>query len=212
VRAAAQVAPHLLAAARVEVVVDGQLAAADLHDLVGVDVGLEVDQLQLVRLGLQLVLGRVDRLDDAAGEPLRGLDDLLHALLERLEVLRGEGLLDVEVVVEAVADRRADAQLGLRELLLHGLGQHVRGGVPDDRATVLGVRGDRLDLDLGVRGPGQVPQLAAGVPDHDDRVRTLAGQAGLADRGARRSAGRHHHARGGLGGRRTRLRHGYSSK
>ena len=59
VRAAAQVAPAALAGLGVEVVVDGQLAAADLHHLGGVDVALDVDQLQLERLVGQLGLGLV---------------------------------------------------------------------------------------------------------------------------------------------------------
>jgi hypothetical protein len=205
VRAAAQVAPHLLAGARVEVVVDGQLAAADLHHLVGVHIRLEVHQLQLERLGRQLLLRGLDRVEPAPGEPLGALDDLLHALLERGQVLRGERLVDREVVVEAVADRRADAELGLRELLLHGLGQHVRRRVPDDRTAVVGVRGDRLHLGVRLGGPGQVTQATVDVADHDHRVRALAGQAGLADRGARRRAGRHHHVLGGFGGWRARL-------
>ena len=55
--------------------------------------------------------------DDPAGEPLAGLDDLAHALVEVGQVLRGERPGDVEVVVEAVPDRRSDAQLGVRERL-----------------------------------------------------------------------------------------------
>ena len=42
---------------------------------------------------------------------------------------------DVEVVVEAVGDRRSDAELGLGEHLLHRLGQHVGRRVPDDAAA-----------------------------------------------------------------------------
>ena len=131
---------------RVEVVVDGELGAADLHHLVELvaRAALEADQLELVRLvrelGARLVLG-----DDAAREALARLDDLLHPLLERREVVRGERALDVEVVVEAVADRRADAELGLGEQLLHRLGEHVRGRVPQHRAAVLGVDRDRLE-------------------------------------------------------------------
>ena len=61
---AAQVTPAALAALGVEVVVDGQLAAADLHHLGRVDVALDVDQLQLERLVGQLGLGLVQ-----CGEP-----------------------------------------------------------------------------------------------------------------------------------------------
>ena len=64
--------------------------------------------------------------DHAATEGLAILDDALHRLLDGLEVLGGEGLRDVEVVVEAVGDERADAQLGVRPQLLDGLG-HARG-------------------------------------------------------------------------------------
>src|SRR3978361_2150687 len=44
------------------------------------------------------------------GDPLPGPDDLGHLLLDGGEVLGGERPLRVEVVVEAVLDRRADAQ------------------------------------------------------------------------------------------------------
>ena len=168
VRAAAQVAPDPFAGVRVQVVVDGQLAGADLDALLGVGfgagVGLEVDQLELVRLGGELGLGVVDRVDHPAGEPLAGLDDLAHPLVEVGEVLRGERPRDVEVVVEAVLDRRADAELGVRERLLHGLRQHVGGGVPDHRPAVLGVGRDRLGLGVLVGGPGQVAQPAVAGP------------------------------------------------
>ena len=80
-------------------------------------------------------------IDDAARKPLRALDDLLHPLFEVGQILRGERPVDLEVVVEAVLDRRADAEFRVRELLLHGLGQHVRGRVPDHAAPVLGSAG-----------------------------------------------------------------------
>ena len=135
----------------------------------------------------ELGLGVVDRVDDPAGEPLTGLDDLAHPLVEVGQVLRGERPRDVEVVVEAVLDRRADAELGVRERLLHGLRQHVRGGVPDHRPAVLGVGRDRLGLGVLVRGPGQVAQPAVAVADDDDGLRTAGRQPGLPDGCARRS-------------------------
>ena len=52
--------------------------------------------------------------------------------------------------------------------LLHGLRQDVRGGVPDHRAAIGRVSGDRLDrVPVGQR-PGQVAELA--VDPGDDHV------------------------------------------
>ena len=73
------------------------------------------------------------------------VDDPLHRLLEGLEVLGVNGVLDVEVVVEAVADRRADAELGVGVHLLHGLRQHVRGRVAQHREPVRVLDAHRLD-------------------------------------------------------------------
>jgi len=172
VRAAAQIAPGALAGLAVEVVVDGELGAADLHhvaQVVGGRAALEADELELVglarELGAGLVLGH-----DAAVEALAALDDVLHALLERREVFGGERALDVEVVVEAVADRRADAELGLGEQLLHGLREHVRGRVPQHRAAVLGVDGDGLEDLAAGHDVGQVLELAVDAGDDDRAV------------------------------------------
>ncbi len=148
-----------LAGLRVDVVVDGQLWPADLDGLLGADVGpaaLEADQLELVRLGCQLGARLLVRHDPAA-EALRLLDDLAHALLDRLEVVGAERLGHVEVVVEAVLDRRADPELGVGVQLLHGLRQHVRGRVPQDREPV-----GRLGAD-GVHGVA-VAELTRQVP------------------------------------------------
>ncbi len=185
VRAAAQVLPDHLARARVQVVVDGELGPADLDALAQLEVqragsvALEPDELQLVRLGGELGAGLLVG-HHPAGEALALPDDLAHPGLDGLQVLGGERLGHVEVVVEAVVHRRPDAQLGLREQLLHGLGHDVRGGVPHDVAAVVAADVDRLhDVPVGHR-PGQVAQLAVD-PGGDD--------AGLgAEHGARRRA------------------------
>ena len=124
-RAPAEVAPNAFAGPGIEVVVGGQLVTSDLHD-VGV-AGLVVDQFQLEGFVGEVFPGLILRLVDAPVEQLAVLDDLAHALLQRGQVFRGERPRYVEVVVEAVGDRRADAQLGLGEQVLHRLGQHVRG-------------------------------------------------------------------------------------
>ncbi len=110
-RAPAQVLPAQFTGRRVKVVVDGQLGPADLDGLFGADIGsraLERDQLQLVGLARELVASLLVG-DDPAAEQLALLDDLAHLLLDRLQVIGAEWLGDVEVVVEAVLDRRADA-------------------------------------------------------------------------------------------------------
>ena len=122
------------------------------------DRALEPDELQLVGLGGKLGPGLLVG-HDPAGEALALLDDLAHPRLDGLQVIGGERLGHVEVVVEAVVDRRADAELGLREQLLHGLGHDVRGRVAQDVAAVVAGDVHRLhDVPVGQR-PGQVAQL-----------------------------------------------------
>ena len=188
-RSAAQVAPNPFAGTGIEVVVGGELVAADLHD-VGV-AGLVVDEFELVGLVGQLRARLVLGLVDPPVEQLPVLDDLAHPLFQRRQVLGRERLGHVEVVVEAVGDRRPDAQFGLREQVLDGLGQHVRGRMPDDAATLVGVGRHRDDLGVGVGHPAQVAQLAVGVAHHHDRVgRAPPRQPRLPDRGGRGSPGR----------------------
>ena len=186
VRAAAQVLPAHLAGGRVEVVVDGELGAADLDRLVvGCRPALEPDELELVRLAGQFRRRLAGR-DDPAREPLALLHDLAHPLLDRLQVIRGERVRHVEVVIEAVLDRGADAELR-GEQFLHRLGQHVRGGVPQDRQAVRAADADRRDdVAVGQR-VGEVPQLT-GDPGGDHG----AGLAGLVIAGShlQRLAGR----------------------
>ena len=112
-------------------------------------VGGEVlDELDLVVLALRLQV--VDGLLPGQGVGLDLevlLDDLLHLGLELLEVLGGEATVLVEIVVEAVVDGGSDGQLGVRIEPFDGLGQNVRGGVPDDRKDVLRL----LDTPVGIQ-------------------------------------------------------------
>jgi len=81
------------------------------------------DDLGLVDLAhaLEELHGLVARHDAPADlEVRRG--DFLHLGLELLEVLRGEGTFEGEVVVEPVLDDRADGDLGLRVDGLNRLG------------------------------------------------------------------------------------------
>ncbi len=130
---------------------------------------LEPDQLDLVRLVGQLD-ARVVVVGHPAGEPLVVLDDLAHPGLDLGEVVRGERNLDVEVVVEAVLDRRADPELGVRVEVLHGLGQHVGARVPQDVVPVVAVDRDALDLVAVGELVGEVLQRATNPSCHDVRL------------------------------------------
>ncbi len=66
-------------------------------------------------------------------EPLILGDHLRHLRLEGLEVLGREGFSDSEVVVEALLDRRAKADLGTGSELAHRSGEDMSGRVPKNR-------------------------------------------------------------------------------
>ena len=148
---AAEVLPDRLARLRVDVVVDRELTGTDLDRFVVVAAplavaggALQADELELVGLARELGTGLVVG-DDTTHESLARTDDPRHLLVERLQRLGRERLGDVEVVVEAVGDGRADAELGLGVDRLHGLGEHVGGGVPQDVQPIGRIDRDRLD-------------------------------------------------------------------
>ncbi|CAH0327572.1 hypothetical protein SRABI128_06239 [Microbacterium sp. Bi128] len=168
-RAAAQIAPDAVPALAVHVVVNGDVAGADLDvdALSGLGgVILPAQQFELVGLVLhrfaRLVLGH-----HAAHELLVLVDDLLHHLFELAEVFRGERFRDVEVEVEAVRDVGADAELGVGAQLLHGLGHDVGRGVAQDVEPVRGINGDGLDIGVLGKGLVQVLQLAVDAGHND---------------------------------------------
>src|SRR5829696_7456707 len=125
-----------------EIVVDGEFSGADLHrGGVTRSITLTVsswssrtlvcNQLELVRLVRQL-LARLFVRDGSPAESLALLDDLGHLALELSKIIRGERLCDVEVVIEAVGDRRPDAQFRVGMERLHRLSRNMGGGVPED--------------------------------------------------------------------------------
>ena len=161
VRASAQIAPAGRAGLGVDVVIDRELGPADLHDL---GTALAPDEAQLERLTREFAL-RLRVGDDASREPLAGLHDLLHPLLEALEVLGSEGPLDGEVVVEAVPHRRPDPELGIREGVLHRLRKDMSGGVTEDGEALGGIDAHGLDDIAITQCRGQVAQLAVDPSD-----------------------------------------------
>ena len=87
---------------------------------------------------------------DLLAAPLAALLQLaLDLVLDALEVVLVDRLRELEVVVEAVLDRRADRDLHARVEAPHGLGEQVRRRVAEDveRVRVVLVA-RREDLDL----------------------------------------------------------------
>ena len=91
-----------------------------------------VDDLELEPVAGEHLAGLLGR-ELVADERLRLRDDLAHARVDPLEVVLDEraAVGQLEVVVEAVLHRRADAERGAREQVEHGLGEHVGRGVAD---------------------------------------------------------------------------------
>ena len=146
-RARAHVEPVALA-------VDGDLLV--LRDLAD-PFGLEALAM------LAEIIGDPVAAPDLAGDLLVAVDDLAHALLDGGEIVRREGRVAGEVVIEAVLDRRAEGDLGAGIELLHRLGQHM-GAVVAQQLEGVGM-GARDDLDPGVlldgrrRDPSSVPSI-----------------------------------------------------
>ena len=111
-----------------------------------------VEDLDLV--GLAGGLGARPRLVERALDPderVVGRHARAHALLDRREVVRRQGARQLEVVVEAVSDRRADPELRAGEHVEHGLGHHVGGRVAHRVDRRMGARVEQLVRRAAVR-------------------------------------------------------------
>ena len=143
VRAAAEVDEVLLPVAGDPVVRD----APDDLDLQGVLLGVEDPD--------RLVLRHLEALDRV----VLG-DDPAHLRFDRRQVLRREGALRVEVVVVAVLDRRADADLDRRKEALDGVGRQVGRRVAIELEGLGRFRRDDRDRRVGLEARRQVHELA----------------------------------------------------
>ena len=107
---------------------DGRRARGGVTVLV-LTFGESVDEFELVRVVLEDVSPLVGR-DFADLERVLALDDGPHPVGDPVQVAVGRVHVEVEVVVEAVLDGRADGGLGLREPFHHRLRENVCEGVP----------------------------------------------------------------------------------
>ena len=124
--------------------------------------GNGVDQLDLVALALvaEHFFG-ARAIPDLLGERPVARDDLAHLLLDFREVVRREGLIAGEIVVEAVLDDRPDRHLRARPQFLHRLGEHMRGIVADELERTRIVAGDDLDVAGRAERIGKVAHRSA---------------------------------------------------
>ena len=83
---------------------------------------------------------------------------------------------ELEVVVEAVGDRRADRVLGAREQVGDGLGHHVRGGVAQHLPPVVGVGRDDRDVCVVLDRPVEVVPVVVD-PGRERRLRRAGGRS-----------------------------------
>ena len=79
-------------------------------------------------------------------EALPLLDNLLHTLLDALQVLGRERLLDVEVVVEAVLDGRTNGDFGLGAQPADGIVPSVLQVLPPQEASAEAVRVSPVEI------------------------------------------------------------------
>ena len=159
----------------------GQLQRLDRLRILQVRAAAEIGELAL-RIERDVALGGVDELDlvRVVGEELarfvaRDLTALPAAaflqltpdlLLDPLEILLPDRLGEVEVVVEAVLDRRADRELHARIEMRDGLGQQMRRRVAQhgQRVGVARVaRRQELDRITVVQWEAQVLHASVGA-------------------------------------------------
>ena len=148
-------------------------AAQILEVVVAIEADLAVGQalceLELVRLLLGLEPGQELTLVDAvlAHELGRAGQDPAHLGLDPLEILRAQRLRELEVVVEAVGDRRPDRDLRVGPQVQDRLSHHVRGGMPQHGQRLGVAVGDDADALAVVQGQAQVAHVAVDL--HGDR-------------------------------------------
>ncbi len=160
---------------------------------IGRGVGDDLELQGMVGEDLAGVVGR----DLVTQERLLLVDDLTHARVDALEVFRCEGgaARQLEVVVEAVLDRWADAEGRVREQIEDRLGQYVGRRMADRVEPTRAVGGDYGHAVAVVELGGQVTLLAVDLGDHR-RLRESCpdgtgeiGRSGARRQRARRSIG-----------------------
>ena len=99
----------------------------------------------------------------AAGKRTVFLDDFLHALFDALEIRLLDRCGSHQIVVETLVDSRTVGELGAREQVADGFGQHVAAAVAQQHQSigVVVARGDDADSAAFGERAGKVQDLVA---------------------------------------------------
>lgn len=88
------------------------------------------------------------------------LDDFFHLGLNGLKIARGKRALCLDVIIPAIFQRRANAEPGLREQVLHSLRHHMRGRVPESVLALGRIEGHNFQRAILFQRRAQIACLA----------------------------------------------------
>ena len=92
------------------------------------------------------------------------VNDFLHALFNRLKVIKAERRFAREIIIKAVFNHRPDGHLRAGEKLLHRFGQHMRAVMAHQIDAVFIGGGNHRNLGIGSYRPRQVNHFAIDLP------------------------------------------------
>ena len=70
------------------------------------------------------------------------LGELMHAFFERVDIFLGQGMVQIDIIVETIVDNRADRHFGIWPQLFNRMPQKVRTGVTNNLKSIFIFRGD----------------------------------------------------------------------
>ncbi|ABU77372.1 hypothetical protein ESA_02123 [Cronobacter sakazakii ATCC BAA-894] len=85
---------------------------------------------------------------------------LVHTLFEGVDIFLSQGMVEIDIVIKAVVDNRANRHFGMGPQLFDGMTQQVRTGVTDNFQTVFIFRGNNRELSVLFDTVVSVHQLA----------------------------------------------------
>ena len=95
---------------------------------------------------------------------LIAVNDFLHALFNRLKVIKAERRLAGKIIIKAVFNHRPNGHLRARKKLLHGLGQNMRAIMAHQFHALRIGGGHHRHFGIAIDRHGQIGQRAIDFP------------------------------------------------